>query len=117
MGLVFCLKRHFSNVSLQEAYDIIDYQNLHYQKAPDIIIQGINEEPSDFDIEIVGRIPEFFPAVPVIIYDEKPSLFNKIASLQSGRNGYVLKQNPLEELISCIENILEGKPCSGANFL
>lgn len=117
LGLIFCLKKHFGNASFQEANNIVDYKHLHFKKFPDIIIQGINEDPSDLDFVIVGKIPEFFPTVPIIIYDEKPSLFNKIPSLQSGTNGYVLKQNSLQELISCMENLLEGKPCSGTHFL
>ena len=109
LGLSFCLKKHFIEVIVKEGNDIIEYNELHPAAAPNLIIQGINENPKESNFHTVERIKGYHPKTPIIIYDENPMNFKKMPYLESGINGYVLKQNDVGELLACIDAVLNGK--------
>lgn len=109
LGLTFCLRQHFTGITVKEASDIIEYNELNPDLTPNLIIQGINENPKESNFHTVERIKRYYPKTPVIIYDENPLNFKKMPYLESGINGYVLKQNDVGELLSCIDAVLNGK--------
>lgn len=109
LGLTFCLKQHFSNFTVKESNNIIDYHTFFDAEKPDLIIQGINEDSMESNVDAVERIRGYYPNIPVIIYDENPLNFHQTSFLKSGINGYVLKQNHVNELLTCIEAVLQGK--------
>lgn len=77
--------------------------------VPDLLILASNtpkgEDPAHQFMECKGR----WPSVPIIFFDEdvRPQCVRALIKL--GVSGYLLKMEPIAELVTCIEKVLKGR--------
>jgi len=77
--------------------------------VPDLVIVDLNL-PGANGIELIKNIRAEFPKLPLLVlsmYDE--SLY-AVRALRAGAQGYVMKQDSLDNVISAIGEVLSGRP-------
>ncbi|WP_221390182.1 response regulator transcription factor [Dyadobacter sp. NIV53] len=110
-GLVSFLNNRFKNVHIIESESITTFQKDFSDQNPDLIILGINQSANAININFItmeskGKKP--FTG-HVIVYDEKPNFSMITHYLKAGLRGYLTKQNSLDEIETCILEVLKGK--------
>lgn len=110
------LKGSLSKIDIVEAKSIHELSQRDLGGAAHIFIVVIN---SDFDEDGTSPITElkaWYPDSLVIIYGEavKPELI--ISYLKSGVNGYLSKQQGLNEMITCIDTVRCGERYLNAGY-
>lgn len=108
IGLTIAIHNHFSNCEVEqfESFDVFQQSKIKFK--PDLIIQGFPKERSS-NLKIIARVKAFYPKVGLIIYDEQPTSSLLIEYLQAGANAYLVKEGSIEELITCITDVAQGK--------
>ncbi|WP_128547052.1 response regulator [Larkinella soli] len=77
--------------------------------APDLVLLDINL-PNRSGLEIAGQVVREFPQVRVVIISMY-SYGKFIEELRGiGVSGYLLKSASQQELLTCLQNVVEGKP-------
>ena len=137
-GLDFFLKDHFKEARILDSDSIINFQKLHPDQSPDIIILGIDENPVTPTLDFVEMSKNWYPKSNIIIFDDRTNdlktartlainaLYNYNSTieisadnalcytsltdpyLKAGVNGYLSKQTSISQLIGCIEAVLKG---------
>jgi len=82
----------------------------------DIVLSDLNM-PHTSGVEVLKRMKENNPAVPVIIMTGYPSIENSVECLRLGAADYVLKPLMLEDLISTVKAVLEQSRLQQENVL
>ncbi|MCF0057009.1 hypothetical protein [Dyadobacter sp. CY356] len=108
-GIAKLLKEHFKDVQLTEISVIDDIPKFHNTICPDLIVLGINDNTKKKDLKLYQEVKMFFPSTPTIVYDEIIYDFQTLPYLESGIEGYLLKQNKPAELLRSVEIVLSGK--------
>jgi DNA-binding NarL/FixJ family response regulator len=75
---------------------------------PDLMILDVSM-PGMSGIEAASRIRSVSPSTRVLMYSMNANPQTVLALLQAGVSGYVLKEEPLETLLSAISEICAGK--------
>ena len=109
LGLSILINNHYKDVTLLESNSVQEYQVLYGRHTPDMIILGNNSNDDKKCLTDVRQLKKCNPATPLIIYDEHLIRNLTISYFRIGVNGYVLRQNTAEEIIVCIEAILNQK--------
>lgn len=107
-GLSVFLKTHFKGITVIEAECLYSYLATDVFHAPDIIIIGLAEESAGIDMGILGRMMQQNPDTSFVVYDGRPQADLAVACLQAGVKGYLLKSNNLNELVQCMESVIDG---------
>jgi DNA-binding NarL/FixJ family response regulator len=98
-----------------EAADGLEAVKLVKQLAPQIVIMDV-ALPRLGGIEATRRIVKANPDMRVImltIHDEPQYVFK---SLEAGAKGYLVKEAPLEELMTAIQAVMRGERYLSSNF-
>lgn len=90
-----------------EAEDGPEALNALNQLRPDIILLDISLKTTS-GIDLVGPIHEKAEGVPVLILSMHDEVRFAERSLKAGAQGYIMKQDPPENLILAIRRVLEG---------
>jgi len=91
------------------AYDGLELLRLLPEKSPDLVLLDL-KMPVMNGIQAAQRIQQTFPKVRVIIlttYDDDEWLFD---ALQSGVQGYLLKDTPSQQIVEAIKGAMKGEP-------
>jgi DNA-binding NarL/FixJ family response regulator len=108
-GLAIIFENHFRNINISESEDVKHFIDSHPNQNPDLLILGNNFAGKQDCLDAVSILKSRFPLVPLIIYDEYLEQDMTILYFKLGVNGYVLKQNNADEMIKCVETVLENK--------
>jgi len=90
------------------AYDGLELLRLLPEKSPDLVLLDL-KMPVMNGIQAAQRIQQTFPKVRVIIlttYDDDEWLFD---ALQSGVQGYLLKDTPSQQIVEAIKGAMKGE--------
>jgi DNA-binding NarL/FixJ family response regulator len=109
MGMAIILHDHFDDVNILESNDITEFGQLFGRTRPDLIIMGINIGSRGECLELVSSLRKRLPAVPLIVYDDNLGQNLTAAYFELGISGYLLKQNSANEMIQCIDMVLQKK--------
>ncbi len=107
-GLSVFLKTHFEKITVIEAECLCSYLATNVYHAPDIIIVGLAEESAGIDMGILKRMMQENPETSFVVYDGRPQVDLAVACFKAGVKGYLLKSNNLNELVQCMESVIEG---------
>lgn len=88
--------------SLAEAYQLVQKQK------PDLVITDISLEGNS-GLELMKEISYRWPDLPVLAYSMHDEQVYAERALRAGARGYLMKQQPPEQLIEAIEQVLAGK--------
>lgn len=108
-GISVLLSLYFTDALLIKAKNTSEFSRLNKTLLPDIILLGVNDDSISGSIRTVSECRWRFPAVALIVYDQNyypdsSSLFFKL-----GVKGHIQKSSSVNELMACIEAVLEGK--------
>jgi DNA-binding NarL/FixJ family response regulator len=98
-----------------EAGDGLQAVRMVRDLKPNLVIMDIGL-PHLGGIEAARRIIKGMPSVKIImltIHDEPPFVYN---SLEAGVKGYLVKDVPLEELLTAIRAVMKGETYVSSNF-
>lgn len=74
----------------------------------DLVLTDLNM-PDTSGVEVLKRVKESNPDIPVVVMTGYPSVDNSVECLRLGASDYVLKPLLLEDLLSTVNRILEDK--------
>ncbi|WP_177197163.1 response regulator transcription factor [Dyadobacter koreensis] len=109
LGLSILLNNYYQDVMLLEANNVQEYNILFGHHTPDMIILGNNSNDEEKCLAVARQLKKLNPDLPLIIYDEHLMRNLTISYFRIGISGYILRQNTAEEMIPCIETILNQK--------
>ena len=79
------------------------------QTMPSIIISDLNFNGEISGYNLVSHLHSLYPQQKIIVYSMFFSPGNVQISLRSGASGYVSKDSSSEELLECMERVLNGE--------
>ena len=87
---------------------------LYFDQRPDVTLMDLRMPEMD-GVHSIGAIRADFPAARIIVlttYDGDEDIFK---GLHAGAVGYLLKESPMEELLTAIRTVHRGGKCVPAN--
>lgn len=107
-GLKFLLENSFDRIEIEQFENGIQLQKRISSEVPDIIIVDI-DMPEKNGLEVCAEITEAGIKTNVIVL----TMYNDLEMLKlaffNGAKGYLVKDNTSEELVDCINFVLDGK--------
>ena len=113
-GILFTLSSLKHLEILGEATDGQEAVAKVKELSPDLVLMDI-EMPRMSGLEATKLIRKDFPKTRVLILSVHTSKQNVLRIIQSGAQGYVLKDAPMAELINAIESVHRGEPFFSPN--
>ena len=107
-SLVFLLKQEGELEVIGEAADGQDAYREILQLKPDIAILDISI-PQLNGLDLAAKLKQELPNIKIIMLTMHKSEEFVARAYSIGVNGYVLKENALEELLKCIRVVIEGR--------
>jgi DNA-binding NarL/FixJ family response regulator len=92
-----------------EAGDAAQGMNVIRQLKPDLAIVDLSL-PGANGIELIKNIRAEFPKLPVLILSMHDESLYALRALRAGAQGYVMKQEALENVVVAIQEVLAGRP-------
>jgi len=92
-----------------EAGDAAEGMSVIRQLSPDLVIVDLSL-PGANGIELIKNIRAEFPKLPVLILSMHDESLYALRGLRAGAQGYVMKQEALENVIIAIREVLAGRP-------
>src|ERR1051326_2464159 len=77
--------------------------------SPDLVIVDLSL-PGANGIELIKNIRAEFPKLPILVLSMHDESLYAIRALKAGAQGYVMKQEALENVITAIGEVLAGRP-------
>lgn len=96
-----------------EAVDGVEAVQKAGELKPDVIVLDIGL-PKVNGIEVANRIRQLAPGTKIIFFTQNADADVRLAALSSGAQGYVLKANAGQELLSAVETTLHDSVGSGS---
>ena len=115
-GLIDLLQQYFPNVNIIECHNGAEAIEGILKQNPDVAILDINM-PQVNGLDVCKRIIKERSATKIIIltmYQEKEMIKN---AMLSGAKGYVLKDNAVDEIMDCVNVVLDGETYIGTTLL
>lgn len=115
-GLIDLLQQYFPNVNIIECHNGAEAIDGILKQNPDVAILDINM-PQVNGLDVCKRIIKERSATKIIIltmYQEKEMIKN---AMLSGAKGYVLKDNAVDEIMDCVNVVLDGETYIGTTLL
>jgi DNA-binding NarL/FixJ family response regulator len=109
IGLTIAIQNHFDNCEIEQSETLELFQSSQSKFIPDLIIQGFPKGDRESNLIVISRARAFYPKAGLIIYDEQPISSRLIEYIQAGADAYLVKEGTIEELISCITDVSNGK--------
>jgi two-component system, NarL family, invasion response regulator UvrY len=105
-GLTFLLKDHFTNVSIDGAYNGEQIFTLLKNQVYDLIILDINMPQMSFsDFELIR---DQYPNQKILLFSQHPEEHFAIRHLKRGASGFLNKSVNDEQIITVIKSVLNG---------
>lgn len=92
-----------------EAGDAAEGMSVIRQLKPDLVIVDLSL-PGANGIELIKNIRAEFTKLPVLILSMHDESLYALRALRAGAQGYVMKQEALENVIGAIREVLAGRP-------
>ena len=98
-----------------EASDAAEGMGVIRQVKPDLAIVDLSL-PGANGIELIKNIRAEFPKLPVLILSMHDESLYALRALRAGAQGYVMKQEALENVIIAMHEVLAGRPYLSADM-
>jgi DNA-binding NarL/FixJ family response regulator len=98
-----------------EASDAAEGMSIIRQLKPDLAIVDLSL-PGANGIELIKNIRAEFPKLPVLILSMHDESLYALRALRAGAQGYVMKQEALENVIIAMREVLAGRPYLSADM-
>lgn len=108
-GLEQLIASHSGFVVCAEAADSAAAMEVIRRVAPDLAIVDLSL-PGANGIELIKNIRAEFAKLPVLVLSMHDESLYAVRALRAGANGYVMKQEALENVITAIGEVLAGRP-------
>lgn len=109
-GLSVLLNIHYEEAKLFQARSLDEFPQMQQADLPSVIILGISENAKENRLISVRKCKKAFPAAKIVVYDYDLVQEMIFSYFMVGIDGYLLKQHSEQQLITCIESIIGGKP-------
>jgi two-component system invasion response regulator UvrY len=86
-----------------------EMQDLSDNFKPEVILYGGSDIPDMERWDEIRNIYSGFPAIPLIVYNEGTEYRSIIKHFREGVMGYIVKDEEVDELLSCIRQVLKGQ--------
>jgi DNA-binding NarL/FixJ family response regulator len=106
-GIKSALQKHPGFEVVGEAVDGLEAVESAKSLSPDIVIMDISM-PNLNGVEAVEQIKQFFPEIRIIIYSMYSDKEFVVALFRTGISAYVLKDDPLSDLILALKSVKAG---------
>jgi len=106
-GLKEMLKDHFPGARFGEAGTSQETLDQVWKRRWNILVLDISM-PGPSGLEILARIKETQPKLPVLVLSMHPEEQYALRSLEAGAAGYVTKDRAPAELVAAVETVLAG---------
>ncbi len=107
-GLVVLINRQDGMTVVAEASDGREAVELFARVAPDLAVIDLRMPAMD-GIEVIAAIRSADPHARLIILTSFASDEDIYRALRAGARGYLLKEEPVEELVECLRAVHEGR--------
>jgi DNA-binding NarL/FixJ family response regulator len=107
-GLLLLLKESLPNVELSDFESVVEYLGAASGNQTDLLIIGGKQHTSNL-IEDIQAITRVLGERRVLIYDDYTDDEMAVPYLMAGVSGYISKEKPVDELIKCVNNLINGK--------
>jgi DNA-binding NarL/FixJ family response regulator len=108
-GLCAFLKDHLQNSRILLAGNPEHFVALYPGQKPDLFILGLNNGPKINNFGSIKELKTKFPVSSLIVYDEKADPALSRLYIKAGASGYLSKQDELEELQTCLRQVMAGR--------
>lgn len=108
-GLEQLITSHGEFVVCAEAASAAAAMDVIRRMTPDLAIVDLSL-PGANGIELIKNIRAEFPSLPVLVLSMHDESLYALRALRAGANGYVMKQEALENVITAIGEVLAGRP-------
>lgn len=78
------------------------------KKQPDILLMDISF-PEHNGIDFIKNIKKYYPKISILVISTHPEQLYALKAIKAGASGYINKSQPLEDYLTAVEMILEGK--------
>lgn len=92
--------------SAEEALQPIEGASEDFTK-PDIVLLDLNL-PKMSGLDAMKCLLEYMPETPIIVLTQSEEESDVVTAIQNGATGYLLKSSTLEQIIECIEVVIQG---------
>lgn len=107
-GLLRILTHEFPTAQCYPAEDSARILELASAQEFDLLILDLSL-PGRGGLDVIKRVKEISPATAILIYTVHPDDEFGVRALRAGADGYVTKDRPVEELLTAIAKVSEGK--------
>jgi two-component system invasion response regulator UvrY len=78
------------------------------KNQPDILLMDISF-PEHNGIDFIKNIKKYYPKVSILVISTHPEQLYALKAIKAGASGYINKSQPLEDYLTAIEMVLDGK--------
>jgi len=107
-GLKKIINENYKNILFVEAGNAEEASKLYNKENWDIVITDINL-PGRSGIDIVKELNQYDPKIPILVLSMYSEDQFAVRVIKAGASGYLSKNSALTELISAMQNLLDGK--------
>jgi len=107
-GLRQFLKEQFPDVRILEYERVDTIQKFTADQIPNLFILGIGRANETQHLDFISRVSKRH-TIKTIVYDETADYARARLYLKAGANGYLSKQNDIDELTESIKQVLKGE--------
>lgn len=99
---------------LGEASDWREAMSLMREAEPDVLVLDLSL-PQGGGVRCIRELRKSFPRVAPVVLSSRSSEDHVLASLDAGALGYVLKEDPLDEVCNALKSVCSGKTYLSSN--
>lgn len=92
-----------------EAGNAADAMTVIRKIKPDLVVADLSL-PGANGIELIKNIRAEFPKVPILVLSMHDESLYALRALKAGAQGYVMKEEALENVITAMQQVLAGRP-------
>jgi len=78
------------------------------KNQPDILLMDISF-PEHNGIDFIKNIKKYYPKVSILVISTHPEHLYALKAIKAGASGYINKSQPLEDYLTAVEMVLDGK--------
>ena len=108
-GLEQLIHSHDGLAICGEAANAAEAMDVIRQVAPDMAIVDLSL-PGANGIELIKNIRAEFPKLPILVLSMHDESLYALRSMRAGAQGYVMKQEALDDVVTAIREIFAGRP-------
>ena len=90
------------------ATDINGGLDLIQKEKPDLVIVDISLKNNELGTTLIGEIRKYFTSIRILVYTMHDNVIHLDTALKAGANGYILKEESLDDLFIAVRGVLGG---------